>query len=299
MKKFFLPIILCAVLLLFSGCRVSENKVSPPFFKITDPESGGVVYLLGTMHVGVKNTVYPSEVYDALDECKTLAVEIDLQKLEADQKRLSGALSLLECKDGSAGDILGDDHEEIRAYFREKGLNSAAYEKYIPAMWSAALSNVLADDCGYEAKYGTDRAMLTYAKKKKFEIIELETIEEQYSINAAEPMKLQIYSLLQSVRTDYETQKEQMHELYTAWSTGDGAALERMLDEDIPKELADEYAVYYDAMYSERQRQMAGYIESVLREGKKEFVAVGALHCYAEPDILDFLENRGFEVTEY
>lgn len=295
MKKVFsrLTPLLLGVILLFSGCKAPENRVTPPFFKITDPDTGGVAYLLGTMHVGIENTVYPDEVYAALDECSALAVELDLQALEADQNRLNNAMKILECTDGTAADFLGDDYSEIKAFFESKRMYSSALDRYIPSVWSSTLSTRLAADCGYSSKYGTDRAMLSLAKERSMKIVELESAEEQYQMNANEPRKLQIYSLTASVQTDYEVLKDQIKELYRAWSEGDGAALEKMLrEEEVPEELTDEYSQFYYAMYEARQEKMAAYINNSLKNGDKVFVAVGAMHCFATPDILDFIEEN-------
>ncbi len=292
MKK-ILPLLLIGVIILFSGCNTPGNRVEPPFFKITDPDTGGVVYLLGTMHVGKANTVYPDEIYAALEECSTLAVELDLQALEADQPRLNNAMKILKCKNGSASVYLGEDYAEIKKFFQEKQIYSQNLDLYIPAMWNSTLSNKLAADCGYSSAYGTDRAMLTYAKKHSMKIVELESVEQQYQINANEPPELQIYSLKSSIQTDYGILIDQMNELYRAWSENDTAALERMLtDEEIPEELSDEYAQYYYEMYENRQKNMAEYIAQALKNGDKVFVAVGAMHCCAPPDILDFLEGK-------
>lgn len=305
MKK-LLCLLLIGVIVLFSGCHISdssENKVTPPFFKISDPDTGGVVYLLGTMHVGLENTVYPDEIYAALDECAALAVEIDLQALEADQQRISDAMKLLECQNGeTAADYLGKDYSEVRKFFQKNRIYSKNLEGYIPSVWSSMLSNKLASDCGYASKYGTDRAMLSYAKEHSIRIIELETVEEQYQMNANEPRKLQIYSLVSSVNTDHKLLTDQMKELYRAWSENDGAAIEKMLfeDDDIPEELAEEYADYYRAMYESRQKKMAEFINDTLEHGQKAVVAVGATHCFATPDILDFInENRVIESVNY
>ncbi len=118
MKRRIIALVLCAAML-FSGCRrYPENPVTPPFFKITDPDSGGTAYLLGTMHVGLPNTVYPQAVYDALEECETLAVEVDLLALDKDSKRLSDAMKLLECGDKSTREMLGEDYDRVRDFFK-------------------------------------------------------------------------------------------------------------------------------------------------------------------------------------
>lgn len=301
MKKIISLTLISAIfaVTLLSGCSAApENKVAPPFFMITDPESGKSAFLLGTMHVGLANTVYPDEIYTALGDSDALAVEVDLFALEADQKRLSDAMSLLECQNETARDFMGGDYDEIKQFFQERRLYNAAYDHYIPAMWSAQLSNKLAADCGYKSRYGTDRAMLSYAKQNSIEIAEIETVEEQYSMNAAEPRELQTFMLLESARTDYEEQKRLLRELYSAWSTNDGAAFKAMLAaEDVPGELADEYAEYYDAMYTNRQRKMADYIDTAIKSGNMVFAAVGAMHCYAEPSILDFLSEKGYIIS--
>lgn len=294
MKRLFSVFLLLFVITL-SGCGAPENRVTPPFFKVTDEDTGGVAYLLGTMHAGLKNTVYPDTLYAALNECGTLAVEIDLLALDKNASEVAEAMKIMECE--SAEEYMGADYAEIRARFKELGMYSAAYDRYIPAVWSSVLANRLAADCGYSSDLGTDRELLTYAKKNKLNIVELETAAEQYSVNAAEPPELQMYMLLESVRTDYDIQKRQMNDLYAAWAAGDTDALEAMLTADEPPdELAAQYAVFYSAMYENRQRKMADYIIEVLKEGRKTVVAVGAMHFAAAPDIPDFLEQAGYRV---
>lgn len=299
MRKGFFSILTICVIILFSGCHSeTENEVSPPFFKAFDEQTGGTVYMLGTIHVGAPNTVYPDAVYAALDECGTLAVEVDLQELDRDRAQLDSAMKLLECPDGTAADLLGGDYAEIRRFFRSKKIYSANLERYIPAMWSAVLSSKIAADCGYSAEFGTDRAMLSYAKKHNKQIFELETAAEQYQINADESPALRTYTLKMSVQTDYELQKEEMRELYRAWSESDFDALEQMIAEDeVPAELLSDYGDYYAEMYENRQKKMADYMISCLKSGEKVFAAVGAMHYFASPDIIDFLEDAGYKVT--
>lgn len=279
-----------------------ENKVYPPFFKITDPGTGGTAYLLGTIHVGLENTVYPSEVYAALDECSALAVELDLPALEKDQAKLMNAMMPLMLLDGTTTrDYLGEDYDRVLKFFRDNGMYVLGLEYYIPAMWENMISSKLAEDCGFDAMLGTDRHMLEYAKEHSMKIVELETAEEQYGVIAGEAMELQVYSLISSVDADYEEMKDGLKELYRAWSVNDDAAFESMVsaEGEFPEGLEDDYAAYYYAMYEGRQKNMAAYIESSLANGETVFVAVGAMHCYATPDILDFLEGKTIEKVKF
>lgn len=294
-KTFFLAAILLFSLLL-GGCEFFSEKyepkpVDPPFFTVSDESTGGVVYLLGTMHVAENGVEYPEEIYRAIDECSIVAVEVDLIALDKNSAELNTAMRLLECKSGTTADILGSDYEAIKRFFTEKGIYIAAYNRYIPALWSAQLSNKIASDCGYYSENGTDRAVIKYAMENGKEIFEFESVYEQYKMNSEESEALQAFALMDSVNTPYEEQLSAMKELYRAWSEGDISALEAMLEgSEIPEELSEDYDDYYAAMYTNRQRRMAERIAEWLSEGKKVFVAVGAMHLVAAPDILDFLE---------
>lgn len=283
------------IILLLCGCG-NKTEAAPPFFKAEDAQTGGEVYMLGTMHSLPKGMEYPESVYSALDECGIFACEVDMHTLSADSAEIAEAMKILECE--SAEDFMGEDYVEIKSYFQKQGIYSESLERYIPAVWSSALSNKIAAECGYSSQHGTDRVLQTYAEKQGMEIHALETAAEQYRINAGESRELQNWALASAVETDWEQQKEQTRKLCMAWSAGDGAALETMLSEDVPpEELTDDYSDFYTAMYEDRQRKMADYAINALQSGEKVFLAVGALHYYAEPDILDFLEQAGYKAA--
>ncbi len=251
------------------------------------------------MLLGLENTVYPDAVHNALRECDTLAVEVDLPALDKDRKRLSEAMEILKCGDKSTREMLGDDYERVRDFLEEKRLYNALYENYLPAVWSSTLTTGLAEDCGYSSDYGTDRALLKFAKRNKIPIHELETVEEQYTINANMSEALQVYNLVLSVDTVWESQKSQVQKLYTDWASGDIKALEETLFADeLPFELALDYAQFYYDMYESRQFKMAEYIAGELDDGEATFVAVGALHLAATPDILDYFQNPRYKVED-
>lgn len=285
--------ILCIFML--GGCEdfaEQSEPVTPPFFTIRNDETGGIVYMLGTMHVAENGVRYAEEIYEAIDECETVAVEVDLVALDKNQDEVNEAMALLECKTGTTADILGEDYGKIKAFFLEKGLYNSAYDRYLPTVWSSMLSNKMASDCGYYAENGTDRAVIQYAMNKNKNIFEFESVYEQYKMNSEESYALQTFALKDAAETDYDDQLSSMRELYKAWSEGDIPALEKMLESDsIPENLSDDYADYYAAMYTNRQEKMAKQISEWLESGEKVFVAVGAMHFAATPDILDFLEE--------
>lgn len=303
MKQIFAIIAALALIFTLSGCKneekdVPKNYVNPPFFIVKDEKTGGVAYLLGSMHVGLPNTVYPDAVYSSLDECETVACEIDLIELEKKRDEVNEAMKVLECK--SARELIGDNYDEIKKYFTEHGINANQLENYIPAMWSIMLSQKASTDAGYSSKYGTDREILALAKQKGKKIVELETAEEQYIINANQSRELQVYSLKNAVSVPYEQLMAQSGALYLAWSTNNSTLIETMLSGGrIPDEIAEDYEKYYSEMYEKRQEKMAEYVVKSLKNGEKVFVVVGAAHYFAAPDILDFIEKSGYSVEKF
>lgn len=293
-KRLFL--IVTVSVLLFSSCKSKPREViEPPFWEVCDEESGGRVYLLGSMHVGL-DADYPEKVMAAFKESDIIACEVDTVELSRDSARLSEAMALMKCPEGiSAEDCFGESYGEIRDFFKKKGLYNSAYDSYLPAVWSSLITGKIAKDAGYSTEYSTETFFLELAKQQGKQIHEIESAEFQYTLNAAQPMELQVYMVRSAINEGYELSLEQIHDIYRAWAGFDSEALEDLCSAaDIPEELSEEYAEYYKAMYADRQQNMAEYITECLKNGETVFVMVGAMHYYAEPDILTLLESAGF-----
>lgn len=295
MKKVILSIAIAAALL-FSGCEAKPRaSVEPPFWEVFDEESGGRVYLLGSMHVGA-NAEYPEEIMSAFEESDIVACELDTVALSRDSGRLSDAMDLMKCPEGTtAADCFGDSYEEVRGFFREKGIYNSVYEDYLPTVWSSLITSRAAHDAGYSSEYGTETVFLNLAKQQGKQIYEIESAEFQYALNASQPMALQVYNVRSVIGENYDSALLQTRELYQAWSSFDSEALENLCsNENTPDELSEEYELFYKAMYVDRQENMAQYITECLQNGETVFVIVGAMHYYAEPDILTLLEQEGY-----
>lgn len=293
----------CAAAALFwlTGCAAKQQEtVSPPFFAVRDEATGGCVYMLGSMHAGKKGTVYPDEIMDAFNESPIIACEVDTVAFAQDSAAIAECTEMLLCPDGkTTADYLGESYGEVRDFFKKQGIYNSAYDRYLPAMWSSALSNDIAARCGLDGEYGTEKVFLNLAKKQGKEIIEIETAQQQYALMAEESAALMNYTLECSVNESAAAQEAALMQLYSAWASADGEALSALLTaEQPPEELAADYAEYYAAMYTDRQAHMAECVTEWLSEGKQVFMLVGALHYYAETDIITCLEESGYTVEE-
>lgn len=300
MRRIIAAVVLCC-LLLTSACRQSAApvEVTPPFWVVCDSETGGRVYLLGSMHAGKRGTVYPQHILDAFADSDVVACEVDTVAFSADKKLVSECVELMKCADGTtARDYFGESYAEVKNFFRENGIYGANYEDYIPAMWSSLLSSEAAKQCGLSAEYGTESIMLDLAHRQGRRIEEIETARGQYEMSAAAPMSVQVYFLTQAAQSGIEAQLDEMERLYAAWSSFDEAALKQLIEVTLPDEIAEDYTTYYNAMYTDRQQVMAEYVLEKLRGGEQVFMLVGAMHFYAEPDILDIVSGAGYEIVK-
>lgn len=324
MKKRIFAVITLLALIMFAGCKKKQDptpvvnyvrrdeltstelpdsfEVNPPFFKVTNENNGAVVYMLGSMHIGKPEAVYPEKLVSALDECDTLAVEVDVIAFNNDLAAAMDAMSVMFCSPGTTfADYMGDDYDRIVQKFTEKGLYDPRFEVYIPSLWSSLWSNAQSAECGYDSNRGTDMLLLSYAKGQGKKIDEIETAKEQYQVEANISAELQTLMLNLTVEMTAEEAQEQLDQLYDAWRTADMETLIAMAEEEetdsgLTDELKADYDRYYDDMYTKRQVKMADYVINKLQTGGKTFMVVGAMHYAAPPSILDNLAEAGYTV---
>lgn len=283
------------------SAAVEETVLTPPFWVVEDEETGGTLYLLGSMHVGKPNTAYPDYVIEAYKACDTVAAELDTVALNEDLQGSVDALQHIMCPTGTtAADYFGDDYEEVAEFFTEKGMPTAVMDYYIPYYWASSISVLAAQDAGLYSNYGTETYFLSKAHEDEKTIVEIESADEQYAMMGNIPMEVQVKSVTDCIGDDnYNLQIIGMLALYEAWAGFDDASLEAMnADVDAaPEGLEAEYSEFMDLMYYDRQEKMGEAAVGFLESGEDVFMFVGAAHFYIEEDILTYLENAGYTVN--
>lgn len=294
---------LCISGLLLFGCADSaeqSTELAPPFWLAEDADTGGRLYLLGSMHVGREDTHYPDYVMDAYEESTTIAAEIDTTVVD---EAAYEAAKHLYCPEGTTTrDMFGEHYDEAAAFFKRMGLYSSGMDRLIPYFWGSSLTVAAAEDIGLYSEYGTEEHFLTLAHKDEKDILELESYDEQYRMMSEIPLSVQVQSVMTAVGTEqYKKLTEDTLALYEAWSVFDEAALEALdktVYNGITDELSEDYAVFMDEMYFSRQEHMADSAVQLLQSGGTSFMLVGAAHFYIEQDILTLLEEKGYHMTE-
>ncbi len=298
MKKLICCILASAIALLMTSCGVSREpvKLYPPFWVVEDIETGGKVYMLGSFHMGIENSDYPDYIYDAFDSSDKIAAELDTIAFSSDRAAMNEAIGYLRCPEGTTAAVFfGESYDSVKQFYKEKGLYNLAMESMLPYYWASVLSNRVAEECGFSAEFGTENLLLSRAKRMDKPIIELESGVEQYKNMGSIPMDIQVRSVTDCIGDNYDTQADILREMYMVWCSFDHSYSDS-LESFIEAEYIDSesYEEYYALMYTSRQMRMAESIIHWLQNGETVFVFVGALHFYAEPDILTLLEEQGY-----
>lgn len=312
MKK-LLKIAAAALLsLVITGCSTAKNQplevdyapqagqdcVTPPFWVVDDADTGAQIFLLGSMHAGVKNAQYPDYILDAMRNSSWVAPEMDTVAFSRDYILQQKCVRYLMLDGVTARDVIGADYDSIVEYFRSRGIWQDGMESMCPFLWASAANPLVLEQAGLDTEYGTENVLLELAHKEGMKIREIEGGEAQYKMMGSIPMSVQLETLEQCASDDgIKAQAQDATELYKAWSSFDDEYFSGLEVYD-PAQVSDpdSWDAYYAMMYTDRQKLMSDFIISALKNGELGFVFVGTMHYYADPSVITQLEQAGYTV---
>lgn len=288
-----------------------DVKPTPVFYEVTDGK-GGKMYLLGTIHIGDDATAYlPTAITDSLKASDALALEINVdsveERLETDEKLVESLQKGYFYEDGSlTADHLDEEtakklDQMIKAYGK-----SANIEYLRPSVLVSQFSYAALDfDNGLHTGKGVEERLIKLAGEHDIEIIEVEDIYENVSMDARYSENTQKYLLKSGLEIYRATEVEGSWELYNAWCRGDEAELMEMIraeDEENMAEATEEelaaYEEYKRILATERDAIMIEKAKEYIASGEVVFMAVGTAHVLGENAIVDTLRAEGYTVTK-
>ena len=273
------------------------------FWEVTDPQDGGTLYLLGSIHTA-DETIYPMPelVTDAFYSADVLAVEADIVALEADLAEMTELSKLMIYADGSTiRDHLPQDvYEAAKVLLSENQMYNFTYDYMKPAMWSSMLDLMTSDAAGLSEDYGVDRYFLSLAHERDMRVYELESARMQYEMLTGFSDELSAL-LLRTAVEDRQRQVQELLTLYEVWKSGDFEAFSLYMLEE-PEGLTDEERLLYEeytvSMIDERNAGMAAQAVELLESGEVCFYIVGAGHMVGETGLVAALERAGYTVEQ-
>lgn len=284
--------------------KVDESTVTPLLYKVTHED--GVVWLFGSIHIGV-DEMYPLPDYvtDAYESSDALAVECDVIASEKDMTAMMKLVSKMVYTDGTTiKDHISEAlYQDSVAIMEESGYYSVMLDYYIPTFWYQTINSLYYEEHEYDVYAGVDRFLINEAYDDEKEIIEIESVEEQYDMLIEMSPELQTF-LLADIVSNYNSisMKISTDMMLEAWMDGNEKYFDLMLSEESTALLNEKEQALLEefntAMYDERNLLMADFAEDALLEGDNVFICVGAAHVVPEGAMVDILTERGYTVEQ-
>lgn len=269
----------------------ADAKTRGLLFEIKSGNKVG--YLFGSIHIA-KADFYPMspKVEQAYMQADTVAVEADTTDMAAVQAIMPKLM--YAAPDKLESHLQPATWNNFKATF---GPGADQMQGLKPFTVISAVMMQVGMQMGYNPQQGIDMHFITRTKGDKKNLVELESLAFQADIlgglNDEEGDAL-ISSTLEAMKkrelfTDLE-------KIVTAWKAADASAIAQLFIESGNKDAASKK--FMKMLLDDRNEGMVTKINTMMSEGKKLFVVVGAGHLAGEKSIVDLLKKQGLEVKQ-
>ncbi len=270
-------------------------------WEVTSPDSKGKLYLMGTIHVGKRDT-FPlrQEIMDAFNKSDYLAVEADITEYETNiQQQIEFAQKCLYSDGTKIYDhISKDTYEKAKKLLSDSKLYSPLFDVYKPCMWNSLIESALIQKTDFNSDYGVDVTLITSAKESGKKILEVESVEFQQDM--LEKFSDELYDVMMKESLDNQNEySDSLQKLYDTWLSGDIKQFIKANEEEEKNMTKSEKKLYDDynkVMLTDRNKGMADKAEQYLKDGKTVFYAVGFMHMINDDGLVNLLKQKGYTV---
>lgn len=286
------------------GTDLPTTESGMLFWEVSTPDGTGKLYLLGSIHVA-DDSIYPLPeiVTEAYQSSDILAVEADIVTYEQDEAEINRMAMMMFYTDGTTirDHLPAELYEQAKARLTETGLYSEPFEWVHPFLWSSMLDSIATDASGLDSEHGVDRYFLEQAHQTGKRILEIESVEEQYSIFLEFSDEIWSMLIAGALEADTESQVEDLLEMYDIWKSGDMEVFSAYCETETDGLSAEElalYETYNDAILIQRNYGMTQTAIELLQSGETGFLIVGAAHMVGETGLVESLQQSGFTVVQ-
>jgi len=250
---------------------------------------GRSAWLFGTIHLGRPMWLFHGpQLRQALAASDTLALEIDVSD--------TAALMQAAATAPAAGPLSASLRQRLERLAVAACLPPQLMAQQHPVMQLTTLAVMAARWDGLDAAYGQEFLLTAHARAAHLPVVALETPERQMQAlipPAGTPLEGLISRGIDQL--EQGVARRVTARLVAAWERGDLAELEDYERWCDCVASADERALMR-RLNDERNPAMAERIDALHRDGKRVFVAVGALHMTGPQGLPKLLRERGYSV---
>ncbi|MDE6101604.1 MAG: TraB/GumN family protein [Ruminococcus sp.] len=285
---------------------ITASEITPPLWKVTDPETNNELYIMGTIHVLPETfTEFPDYIMDIYENSDGVAVEYDTTQITSDIRALAQYQKMFLYDDSSliTDHISDETYQKVKTYFEGIGIYSEPLDQFSAGYWYNQLESVMITRLENLSTTGVDSSFVEYANKDGKEVINIETLDIQ--AGAVDGYSDELVDFLMSAMIDeidnINEYAENLGELYDLWASGN---IDPIIEEDakeieeLPDDLKDDYEDYMNIMLYDRNKGMAEKASEFLKEGKNYLFMVGSAHYAGDRGVDDLLEEMGYTVEK-
>lgn len=268
------------------GLTLTAQEQNSLLWKVSGNGLESPSYLYGTIHmICPDDLVISEETMKALSESEQLVLELDMDEpgfmMEMQKYAFNPGMTNI------SEDLSEEDQATINEFFVENygaGLDQLGVMRPFALLSMALVKGI---DCAAPAS--VEGEFLEYAAEQEWEVLGLETIEEQMAVISEASQEEQIEWLLSYIEEEGEL-TSRMNELIQIYLSQDLSAMADYMSES--PEMSDGMA---EALLNERNEN---WIEPMIEfaEAKSTFFAVGAGHLGGDDGLIALLKAEGYSV---
>jgi uncharacterized protein len=256
--------------------------------------NGGVIYLVGSIHVLTPDFYPLSPVLDAaFKDADLLVEEVDMAEMLDPAAQLK-VLSRGMLPSNQSLDMLLSPSTLalVRKVTGDLGAAGQPLMRFKPWMLAIALQGLELQKAGYDPELGLDRHFYDQAMAAGKSVQGLETADYQISVFDSMTMEQQDRMLAQTLK-ELETELASVGKLADAWKTGDAPTVERIVQAELKAE-----PQMYQRLLVDRNKAWLPKIEALFTRRGHALVVVGAAHLVGPDGIIAMLKARGYTVEQ-
>ena len=242
--------------------------------------------ILGSVHVGDESMYpLPAQITDTLKQSDGLIVETDIRKTEG---------VVYPTTTVTTGDVLNKQQKQLLTSI-SKSLDMPTQQLLSSPPWATSLSIQMQQlkKLGYGSADGVDATLAYKATTQDVPVISLEPLQFQIDLIAGQ--KDSGKEWLVSSLDEFDQTDRVVHCLIESWKAGDVAKLEEFAKlSEMPSELEKAFLTDRNVDWANKLSANDWKLDS-----KGHYVlVVGTLHLIGEGNLLQLLEEKGFNVTQ-
>ncbi|MFS1473411.1 TraB/GumN family protein [Vibrio lentus] len=242
--------------------------------------------ILGSVHVGDESMYpLPAQITDTLKQSDGLIVETDIRKTEG---------VVYPTTTVTTGDALNKEQKQLLTSI-SKSLDMPTQQLLSSPPWATSLSIQMQQlkKLGYGSANGVDATLAYKATTQDVPIISLEPLQFQIDLIAGQ--KDSGKEWLVSSLEEFDQTDRVVHCLIESWKAGDVTKLEDFAKlSEMPTELEKAFLTDRNVDWANKLSANDWKLDS-----KGHYVlVVGTLHLIGEGNLLQLLEEKGFNVTQ-